>query len=192
MRSIPTLLTIITLTGSCTNFDSEKYLEEENRAIVDLIPEMVDAEYMLTHNYYGTKSPTIIIIEDLFNELTISEYDSVSDADRKQLKPLTSKQIISRKVTLDQFTKLKDLKVQLISKQEFEKHHMDRLIENVNQDKLFGYLWISRIVFANDFQTGYVSFDFFCGEACAWNSVLEIKRVNGRWTESRFIFGGIA
>jgi hypothetical protein len=192
MKSILTLLIIITLTISCTNFDGDKYWGEEDRAIVDLIPKMVEAEYMIAHNDYGTNRPTVIIIEDLFNELAISEYDSVSDIDRQQLEPLTSKQINSRKITLDLFTKLKELNVKLISQQEFEKHHKDNLVENVNRDKLFGYLWISRIVFTDDFQSGYVSFNFFCGEACTWNSVLEIKKVNGRWTQGKFLFGGIA
>src|SRR5688572_14546130 len=114
MKKILIGLTMFSLIISCSNFEGKKYWDEENNAIVDLIPEMVDAEYMLANNEYETEKPTIIIIDNLFNELKILEYDSVSNIDRKGLKPLTSKQMKSRKLTLNLLTKLKHLNVKLI------------------------------------------------------------------------------
>lgn len=177
---------------SCKPYESMDYITEENNVIIDLIGEIVDAEYMLTHNDFNTKRPTVYLMDDLYTKLELSNCDSLNETELKELSPLTKGKIKSRKVSNDIVKQIKQFEIKLLTIDEFEKKHNKNLTANFTNRELFGYLSISRIVFADNYKRGYVSFDFYCGEGCAWNSVIEIKKINGHWIESKFICGGIA
>lgn len=192
MRQILITLTFISIIVSCRQYESSDYLNEENKAISDLIPKMLDADYMLAHNDFGIDKPIVYLIEDLYTNLELPEYDSINEIELKGLTPLTSGEIKSRKISSDLVKRINQFTIKLLPIDEYENKHNKNLTANFINKELFGYLSISRIVFTDNYKTGYISFDVFCGEGCGWNSVIEIKKIEGRWTESKYICGGIA
>jgi hypothetical protein len=192
VRQILITLTFISILVSCKPYESQDYLNEENNAISDLIPKMLDADYMLAHNDFGVDKPTVYLIDDLYTNLELPEYDSVDKLELKGLTPLTSGEIKSRKISSDLVKRINQFAIKLLPIDEYEDKHNKNLTANFINKELFGYLSISRIVFTDNYKRGYVSFDVFCGEGCGWSSVIEIKKIDGHWTESKFICGGIA
>ena len=66
-------------------------------------------------------------------------------------------------------------------------------IQSFSVDKNeFGYLAMSRILFNTDFTKGYMYYSFICGVGCAWDSNIEITKVNGQWKITEYYSGGIA
>ena len=61
-----------------------------------------------------------------------------------------------------------------------------------NFDGTSSFLGISRIVFNRNFDTGYLSYGFFCGPSCAWSDNIEIKKIDGKWKITEKFSGGIA
>jgi len=57
---------------------------------------------------------------------------------------------------------------------------------------IFGCLGISRILFNRNFDVGYLSYGFYCGQGCFWCENVEIKKINGKWKISEHYSGGIA
>ena len=96
-----------------------------------------------------------------------------------------------RKISLDKRPVYAGFDVVAISEKEFSEKYRQSMNNIVNEnDGVMGFLAISRVAFNEDFTQGYVYFFFFCGDACAWDSAIEIKKVNGHWQQSRFLFGG--
>ncbi|WP_435263817.1 hypothetical protein [Tenacibaculum sp. nBUS_03] len=88
---------------------------------------------------------------------------------------------------LNNSIKNEKLNIELITREKID------VLENFDTKKNeFGYLFISRIVFNRNFTKGYLRFDFICGDGCAWDSNIEIKRVNGKWKITEYFSGGIA
>jgi len=166
MRRVCFLLTIVALTFSCRSFETEEYLREEDKALVDLIPEMADADDMLALNDFGTRKPILYIIEDLDNYLDLNDHDSISDQDREGLAPLIKNQMERRKMSKNISSQIPELDVKLLSVKEYESKHKENLNEYIHKGGTFGYLGISRIVFVDKYKSGYVSFYLFCGEGC--------------------------
>ncbi len=187
-------------------------MSEEDKAILDLLPEMVEMDYMLNHNEYGANPPILYVFGELANKLligygyevfeveigsgdTIGSYildGGLSDEEKIRLKLLISNKIPKRELSEGLFKNIDKLNIKVLSIDEKEAIENDSLIEKFENDGVFGYLDISRIIFSNNYQNGFVSFSFFCGEACAWNSVIEIEKINDKWIKKREISGGIA
>ncbi len=74
-------ISFLLIAVSCSRFESEAYMDEEDKAIVDLIPAMIDAESMLKHNDFGSARPKVYVIEDLVNSLKQTKFDSLSRQD---------------------------------------------------------------------------------------------------------------
>ena len=64
------------------------------------------------------------------------------------------------------------------------------ILTNIDKNNEEGENIIEKI--KNKKTLGYVSFSFFCGEACYWSAVIEIMKVNGKRAENREIAGLIA
>ena len=190
-RSLILIFILFILTSSCSRSEGEGYIREEDRVLLDMVPVMVEAEFMLAHNDLGTR-PILYIVEDLNNVLEPTPYDSISDQDAAALAPLLKARMKKRKISRDVFIDYKELKVELLSFAEFEREHQKTMIETIDAGGVLGYLGISRVVLNRNLTKGYLSFNFFCGTGCAWNSTIEIVKVNGKWKEGRFLFGGIA
>lgn len=190
----PILITllIISITTSCTNYESENYLAEENKAIADLIPVMTEADFMLAHRKFGDKKPVLFVLDDLDNKLGFDSSANIPDDDRKLLAPLIKSKMAIRKISKKDIKQNYWFDVAFLSEKDYKTNHEDSIIENVNKNSIIGYLWISRVVLFNDYKTGYISFAFYCGEDCYWDSLYEIRKVNGNWVKSRSICGGIA
>src|SRR5688572_28054602 len=96
MKKIWLTPTIAPLTVSCANYDSENYLNEEQRAIQDLIPEMMGYKSILNDSV--TEIPTLYLNAELDNELKITstQYEELSEEDKKPLVILAKKKISKR------------------------------------------------------------------------------------------------
>lgn len=188
------VVTIILFLGSavmsCSRFEKEAYVAEEDKALLDMIPSMVDAEYLLTHNDYGNSRPKLYIIEDLNNTLKWTKYDSIGEQDERALAPLLNSKLSKRKISSD--LSYDNFDVKLLTIEEFQTRHEKDMTEIIERGGVLGYLAISRIVFDSEFEKGYMSFYFFCGSGCAWDSTIEIIKDNGSWKKNRFLFGGAA
>ena len=67
-RTFILIVTLFVLTGSCSRAEDESYLKEEDKVLQDMVPVMVEAEFMLAHNDLGIR-PILYIVEDLNNVL---------------------------------------------------------------------------------------------------------------------------
>ena len=53
---------------SCTNYDSEKYILNENEVIIDIIPDLIDLNDMISMNNYKSDSLNLYLNSTLNNE----------------------------------------------------------------------------------------------------------------------------
>lgn len=208
INKISILIVLLTLC-SCRNFDSDKYIDNENKAINDIIHQMINYQERVKMNKIDTNDLKLYIIRTLDIEICeiyepegfiISESGNklpekeIKDGKRiyeeelekfnkeqKQFSPLKDGTL--KKRILDYKFEFVDLEVELISEspQEF----------NLNENE-FGYLHISRIIFNKSFDKGYLSFSFYCGEGCFWTNNIEIIKADDKWKISKYLSGGIA
>jgi len=62
----------------CRNYESERYLEIENAALKEIIPELIDLENMISMNDYDTKNLTLYLNATL--ETRNISFDKVVDS----------------------------------------------------------------------------------------------------------------
>ena len=199
--------------SSCQNYESEKYFKMENEAIQDVILQMTKFEELKELNNYENGKLKLYILSKLdtftsreikpigydiglnginFSEERIEENkkdfeenlkkyekeeDLFADLRKGKIKPRD----------LNYIFKNNKLKIELIESEKFEK------LENFEtKENEIGYLLISRIIFNRNFTKGYLHFVFICGVGCAWDSNIEIKKVNGKWKITEYFSGGVA
>lgn len=178
---------------ACSRYNTQKYLNEEYRAIVDLIPEMVMSDYMLKNNFYVTDTPVLFLINDWYGTIDVSEYSELIPEIKKILKPFYDGTLPDRLFPQKIETEFSKIKIELLEKNKFELDSESGLSEIIKRNKnIFGYLSVSRIHFDSKYKKAYVEFSFFCGESCVWHSMLEIRKENGKWKRYKEIYGGIA
>lgn len=205
------ILLLITFTFySCQNYENEEYIKIENEAINDLILEITQFEqinrlknknrqklklYVIstldTTTAFITKPNGYIIGENgvNFTEEKIEENkkefeENLEKLDREQQLFSDFKRGKIKKRKLNYNLTNEELKIIIIDRENIKSLQI--------KENEFGYLFMSRIVFKNNFTTGYLSFGFFCGDGCAWNSNIEIKKVNGKWKISEYFSRGIS
>ena len=175
---ILSILVFFTLFG-CSNFESEEYIKEENKAINKLIPKLFSIKNYEIDNIENVE---IFVITSLTNEIEI-----ISDDEQKIIlfEPFLAKSINNRILNFE--FNYKNLNITQISKQQFEKKYP---IDNKGSNEI--YLLISRISFNQTFDLGYMNYQIYCGEGCFWSNNIEIKRIKGQWVISRLLSGNIA
>jgi hypothetical protein len=196
---------------SCRNYNSENYINAENEAIKEIIPQITDFKRMSKMNTKDIGSLKLYLISTL--DIQISEiYEpkeeytiSVDGVDLSESKILENKtqnlkEIESARNEKELFADLingiirerkleykfeyPNLKIELISK------NADINNDNLTENE-FGYLSISRIIFNRNFDKGYLSYTFSCGSACAWQDNVEITKINGKWKVTESFSGWI-
>jgi len=194
---------------SCQNYDSDKYIKTENKAINDIILEITQFEEMKNLNEWKNKKLKLYIVSKLdtnTNEIIKpTGYDISSNGVE-----YTKERIEKNKKTFEEnladykhesflFSDLKkgkikartlnynftneQLKIELIEKNDFDKDH--------SKENDFGYLNISRVIFNKWFTKGYLSFSFICLDGCGWGENIEIKKINGKWKLTKSFSGWV-
>ncbi|WP_299716669.1 hypothetical protein [uncultured Tenacibaculum sp.] len=199
--------------SSCQNYESEKYIKMENEAINDIILEITKFEEMKELNKFRNEKLKLYVLStlDTITAYTIKPtgYDiGANGIDYSKERIERNKNKFEKDLRQYEFEKkiFIDLKNGKIKTRELnnsiknEKFNIELItrekidgLENFDTKKNeFGYLFISRIVFNRNFTRGYLHFNFICGDGCAWDSNIEIKRVNGKWKITEYFSGGIA
>lgn len=204
--TIPWIL--ISLVG-CINYETEKYFDQENKAINDIIPQMIDYHEMVKMNSLDTLNLKLFLIATLDTQIyeiykpdgyVVSENgNNLPDEEITERQKEYEEDLEKYKQELKLFSALKNGSVKrriLDYKFEYSTLKIELIPErphelNLKQNE-FGYLYVSRILFNRSYDTGYLSFSFYCGEGCAWDNNIEIVKINGRWKISRYFSGGIA
>jgi len=186
-------LAIVLIFISCSRYNDLDYQAEENKAVIDIIPILVEADYMLSYNDYKTKRPILYLLKELsgYIDTTYINIDNIDKNDLKLIKSLVDGTIPDRQLNDTIFDKYNNFIVNVLSKKDYEKYHADNYPEKMTKDNnvVFGYLWISRFVFNRQLNKGYLNYTFFCGDACAWGATIEVKKVNNKWTKTRELIG---
>lgn len=194
----------------CTGCESEKYVSEEEMAIEELFTEFIQLDEMLSINDYGDSIPTLYLISQLDNTdqvyqdtiETIIKEDSAgiyitrelspkTVEENEMFEPLTSGDFNKRVLTNTVHHEL--LNIQMLPETEFQNEHLGNIVERMEQDRrIFGYLYLTRIIFNRDYTVGYLGYAFFCGTGCYWDNNIEIRKEGGKWIISKHFSGGIA
>lgn len=194
----------------CRDYESEKYISEEEVAIEELFAKFIQLDEMLSMNDYGDSIPTLYIISQLDNTVqvyqdsieTIIREDSTGTYITRELSaktveenelfaPLTSGDFNKRVLTNSIQHELLDIR--MLQETEFQNEHLGNIVDRMEKNKrVFGYLFLTRIIFNRDFTVGYLGYAFFCGAGCAWDNNIEIRKEKGKWIISRYFSGGIA
>ncbi len=194
---------------SCQNYDSDKYIKTENKAINDIILEITQFEKMENLNEWKNKKLKLYIVSKLdtnTNEIIKpTGYDISSNGVEytkeriEKNKKAFEENLADYKIENFLFSVLKKgkikartlnynftnekLKIELIEKNDFGKDH--------TKENDFGYLNISRVIFNKRFTKGYLSFSFICLDGCGWGENIEIKKINGKWKLNKSFSGWI-
>lgn len=202
------LICISLLCISCTDYDSEKYIQTENQAIQDIMLELIDFDFMSKGRNTNSQKLNLYLSATL-DTITATIYEPSGYTTAINGTSLPEKDIIEGKniykEDLKKYRKEKQLfkpfKKGRIKKRKlhhiFEYPNLEvKLVTDIDRKPLdiqeMGYLYISRVVFNNSYNKGYLSYFYFCGEACFWNNNIEIIKVNGTWKVSKEFSGGIA
>lgn len=196
------------LFSSCEKTTSNKYITAENEAINDIILEMTKFDEM--KNLIDTKNKKLILYLDaVLDTTTALTYKPELPLNDIETNNLSLKEIEQIKINFVQdsieYEREKSLFMNL-KNDEIKKRTIDYAFKNekldikyfdaekveefdTNENEL-GYLFVSRIVFNKEYTKGYLHFDFICGDGCAWDYNIEIKKENGKWKISEYFSGG--
>ncbi len=186
-------LVLILAFFGCRNYDNQRYIDRENLAIESIIHQMIDFYSIVESNNLDTKNLKLYLISTLDTNIFESypglfldseEYkaDLEKSSQEKKLFVTFRKGAIKSRELNHQFD-YTNLEVVLLSESP------ENLSVSSNE---LGYLYVSRIVFNRSFSKGYLSFRFFCGEACAFGYNIEIVLIDNTWEISRYFSGFMA
>lgn len=194
----------------CRDYENQKYFSEEEEAIEELIAEFIQLDEMLSMNNYGDSIPILYVISQLDNKIqvyqdtteTITKEDSTGTYVTRELSPSTveenelfepltsgdfNKRILAKSLQHDL------LNIVMLPETEFQNEHLGNIVGRMEQNEgIYGYLYLTRIIFNRDYTVGYLGYAFFCGAGCAWNDNIEIRKEGGKWVISRYFSGGIS
>lgn len=182
MIKVLTVFASLVFFTSCSRFESKKYINEENKAIIDIIPILLNEN----NDHFSLEGSVIYLVNELYNEID-SNYAEISESDIKSLTPFFKKEISQRSLNVN-LDSIYDFKIIYLSKNKIEKNHN----YYIKEENAKGFLCISRIIFNKKYNLGYVDFGFYCGEACLWVSTIEIKKINNKWIKTRELRGVIS
>jgi fructose-specific phosphotransferase system component IIB len=202
------IILIITLFSivSCQKQNSNTYINTENKAINDIILEMTKFDEM--KNVIDSKNKKLILYIDTVLDTTIA-YTYKPEGFEVSENELSIEEIEEAKLIFIQdsvkYEKEKNLFVDLKNNQ-LKKRALNYSFKNdqleikyfdgektedfeTNENE-FGYLFISRIIFNEDYTKGYLHYDFICGDGCAWDYNIEIVKTNDKWKITEYFSGG--
>lgn len=199
------IIIIVVLLCSCKNYNNENYLQQESLAIDQLITEIIQYDKIDTKTDYQTllltnklhtniilgPSEEVIVLETNGDTiLTESIIPNIYKEEKRAFKPFLKDKLKPRKI--ENLIKNSNFEIELIDETELISNE-ENIFSRINTDKsILGVITFSRIVFTNNFNIGYLSYSFYCGNGCAWNNNIEIKKINGKWKITKHFSGGIA
>ncbi|TCI84513.1 hypothetical protein [Tenacibaculum sp. M341] len=204
------LIFILFCFSNCKNYESEDYINQENKAINQIIPEITNLNKMIEYNNWDTKDLKLFIYNELIVE-TATNFEPEGYTIGIDGVPLSEKRLKENKKEFEEkiakyekeeklFAPLKKRKIKTRSLQ--YKFNVDNLkIELVNSESVrirdlkkgeFGILAVSRIIFNRNYSKGYLYYTFYCGSGCAWDNNIEIQKIDGKWKITEYFSGGIA
>jgi hypothetical protein len=210
MKKIVLTLLIALSLYNCQNYESEKYIENENIAINDLILEMIKFDEMVKLNNWESKKLKLFIFSKLDTITAYSikptGYDiGVNGVNYSQERIEENRKRFEKE--LDEFEKEEHL-FAVLKKGKIKKRHLNYSFSNEKIDfeyirledvkdfnpkkNEYGYLGISRIVFNSSYTVGYLHYSFFCGDLCGWDDNIKIEKINGKWKITERYTGGVS
>ena len=204
-----TIVTFIVISFiSCQKNNSNKYIKIENEAINDIILEMTKFDEM-KDKFNPTDKKHILYVEAVLDTTTAYTFKPEIDVTEIESDELSKEEIEELKLNFIQdsikyerekklFADLKNDKIKkrpltypFKSNQLNIKYFNSEEIEDFDtNENEFGYLFISRIIFNEDYTKGYLHYDFICGDGCAWDYNIEIVKIDDRWKISEYFSGG--
>ena len=208
MNRFTTLILILFSIISCEKQNSNSYIKIENEAINDILLEMTRFDEM--KNVIDTKNKKLILYVDAFLDTTTAltykpeRYINNFDANGLSIEEIeeNEKEFLQDSIKYEREKKLfLDLKNDQLKKRALDyffkndqlniKYFDAEKIENFDtNENEFGYLFISRIIFNDDYTKGYLHYDFICGDGCAWDYNIEIIKTDNKWKISDYFSGG--
>lgn len=208
-RLIITLLLLYSFT-SCQDYENEEYVKIENEAISDIIPEITDYQKITKLPQQKNDHLKLFVCNKLDNTTAWTQKPegySTGQNGEAYSKERAEENKIEFEEDIDKYVQEEALFFNLKSgkiKKRTLQHTFDLKgldiefveIDNIKNYKLqegeIGVLFISRIDFNSAFTKGYLHYRFFCGEACAWSSNIEIQKVNWVWKITEYFSGVVA
>ncbi|WP_461637132.1 hypothetical protein [Labilibaculum euxinus] len=180
-----TILILLSSLIGCMNYETEKYIDQENKAINEIIPQMIKYHEMVKMNNLDTLNLRLFLISTLDTQIceinkpdgfVISENGvKLPNEEIKEGQKEYEENIEKYKLEMRLFSALRNgtlnkrvldykfeyltLKIELIPEQNLD--------YKLKQNE-FGYLKVSRIILNRKYDKGYLSFSFYCGEGCYW------------------------
>ena len=205
------ILIILLLFISCKDYNSQKYYNNEEIAIEDIIHEAIDFYKLVSMNNLDTSNLKLYLL----SELGVKDMSQIYKPELKgnivaiNENKLTEDEILNNQKQDDIKLKKYEDEINLFSAF-LNKKINNRIMEidisfpnleieladsielrKLNKNEL-GYLGFSRIVFNRTFTKGYLSYGFYCGEGCAWDNNIEITKIKDVWMITKYYSGGIA
>lgn len=206
MKKFITLILIVFSIVSCEKENSNSYIKVENEAINDILLEMTKFDEM--KNVIDTKNKKLILYVDTVLDTTTAitfkpegfetETNDLSFEEIEQAKLAFIQDSVKYEREKNLFINLKNdqlkkralnysFKNDQLNIKYFDGEKTEDFETNENE---FGYLFISRIIFNDDYTKGYLHYDFICGDGCAWDYNIEIVKTNDKWKISEYFSGG--
>ena len=190
----------LTLT-CCTNYESESYIQHENKVIEEIIPKLLNHESFSLHDW---EKHDMYIIDELINKKEkvdllydstiriindsteeIASFKSDKAIEENKLFSVFSNGKIHKRKLQHGFT-IKGKSFKLITNKIFREQYQPDEVDNE------AYIRLSRIVFNYNKTKGYMYYQIYCGSACMWDYWIEIEKEEASWVISRSFSGGIA
>ncbi|MDP5107083.1 MAG: hypothetical protein NWQ31_13040 [Polaribacter sp.] len=208
MNKITIVSLIVISFLSCQKNNSTKYIKIENEAINDIILEMTKFDEM-KDKFNPNDKKHILYVESVLDTTTAYtfkpeenfteiEADELSKEEIEQIKLNFIQDSIKYEREKKLFLDLKNDKIKKrplnypfkstkLNIKYFDAEEIEDFDTNENE---FGYLFISRIIFNEDYTKGYLHYDFICGDGCAWDYNIEIVKIDDKWKISEYFSGG--
>lgn len=208
MSKISIISIIIISFLSCQKNNSSKYIKIENEAISDIILEMTKYDEM-KEKFNPNEKKHILYIESVLDTTTAYTFKPEINFSEFESEEFTKEEIEQIKLTFIQDSLKYEREKKLFSDLKNDKIKKRPLTYTFKSDKLiikyfdgeeiedfdtneneFGYLFVSRILFNEDYTKGYLHYDFICGDGCAWDYNIEIVKIDDKWKISEYFSGG--
>ncbi|CAA0144576.1 conserved hypothetical protein [Tenacibaculum maritimum] len=205
------LIFLITISFfSCQNYESNKYIENENIAINDLILEMIKFDEIVKLNNWENQKLKLYVFSKLDTITAYSieptGYDIGANGINYPIEKIeeNKKRFENELERFEKeerlFAKLKKGKIKernlnynfTNEKIDFEYINLEEIKDFNPKKNEYGYLGISRIIFNSSYTVGYLHYGFFCGDLCAWDDNIKIEKINGKWKITERYSGGVS
>ncbi|ANQ48576.1 hypothetical protein MY04_1199 [Flammeovirga sp. MY04] len=210
MKKLTLKILVLFSLMSCSNYESDIYINAEHEAINDILIELIKFKEIKRIKTRGDEKSKLYIISTL-DTVTAQIFKPEGYLVGMEGFDITKEEIDHQKkeyeTILENYCEEEKLfrKLKNGSIKEREIHHVfdDEYFDiclipqeefkgfETNTDEL-GYLFISRIVFNKDYTKGYLHYSFACGIGCFWDNNIVISKVNEKWTITRYFSGGIS